>query len=448
MAFRSARIPRLTLFSGTNCSLCDTAKAELAKRSFQLDTINIQDRGQEKWKKKYVYWIPALHLEGQEIAKGRWDQQIVIQALNKWDQDQAQLEPAGIYERADLETLGGQIDDEAGRDKGESLDRSRCFNCGDPDHKVTDCPFRVNRELIALSRQYYQFYQGTLGLGNWKRIHTVEAWRQQRLNWLEEFEPGKIKGELLKDALASGNEEWLRNIANWGYPPGWIRATDPRECVRDRIWSENNGGITDELDDDEPFEIHGDDIVESISFRDAFQQNKHPGDFNRVGGVSAGSSSSSVSDNSPIPSPSSVKATLPLTVSLVRWAIYPPSYFSSQALIPYTPPAPPAPPEPWYSDVFENTTMYANQFSPSFWHSSQPPPPPPQDEPPPLPPSPPSYVFPQTKVAIPSSNVHHHTPSRPVNYLMLSSSQPHDQEATDEREDMLSECDMELSDSN
>ncbi len=33
-------------------------------RAFNLDIVNIQDAGQESWKKKYVYWIPALHLEG------------------------------------------------------------------------------------------------------------------------------------------------------------------------------------------------------------------------------------------------------------------------------------------------------------------------------------------------------------------------------------------------
>ncbi|KAJ2976016.1 hypothetical protein NUW54_g11639 [Trametes sanguinea] len=91
MAARSGigRIARLTLFSGPNCSLCDTAKAELAKvrqqRPFELETINIQDPGQERWKRMYVYWIPALHVEGKEVAKGRWDAQTVNQALDTWE---------------------------------------------------------------------------------------------------------------------------------------------------------------------------------------------------------------------------------------------------------------------------------------------------------------------------------------------------------------------------
>ena len=115
MAGRAAgRLARLTLFSGPNCSLCDvrhtqralvsnhsltayypcisqTAKAELAKvrqqRPFNLETINIQDPGQERWKRKYVYWIPALHIEGKEVAKGRWDAQTVTEALDAWERD-------------------------------------------------------------------------------------------------------------------------------------------------------------------------------------------------------------------------------------------------------------------------------------------------------------------------------------------------------------------------
>ncbi|KAF8136670.1 hypothetical protein EV363DRAFT_1447027 [Boletus edulis] len=68
-------------------SVLSIAKAELAKvkkqREFDLEVINIQDKGREKWKKKYVYWIPALHLDGKEIAKGRWDASTVLEALKQ-----------------------------------------------------------------------------------------------------------------------------------------------------------------------------------------------------------------------------------------------------------------------------------------------------------------------------------------------------------------------------
>lgn len=67
------------------------AKAELTKvrrtRQFQLETINIQDKGQEKWKKKYIHWIPALHIDGKEAVKGRWDATHVNQALDLWERE-------------------------------------------------------------------------------------------------------------------------------------------------------------------------------------------------------------------------------------------------------------------------------------------------------------------------------------------------------------------------
>jgi zinc finger CCHC domain-containing protein 8 len=54
------------------------------QRDFELDIVNIHDPGQEHWKKKYVWWIPALHIDGKEVAKGRWDAQTVIDALDSW----------------------------------------------------------------------------------------------------------------------------------------------------------------------------------------------------------------------------------------------------------------------------------------------------------------------------------------------------------------------------
>ena len=56
-----------------------------AQRPFELNIVNIQDPGQEQWKRKYVYWIPALHVEGVEVAKGRWKPDTVSRALDEWE---------------------------------------------------------------------------------------------------------------------------------------------------------------------------------------------------------------------------------------------------------------------------------------------------------------------------------------------------------------------------
>ena len=126
------RIPKFTLYTGPQCSLRDDAKAALARahvlranshrpnsatpttlpttltplgegassegdwRPFDLDIINIRDKGQEHWLRRYVYWIPALHLDGKEVAKGRWGESEILKALEGWDK--------ATFERSDEST--------------------------------------------------------------------------------------------------------------------------------------------------------------------------------------------------------------------------------------------------------------------------------------------------------------------------------------------------------
>ncbi|KII88161.1 hypothetical protein PLICRDRAFT_175798 [Plicaturopsis crispa FD-325 SS-3] len=375
---RLPRIPRLTLFSGPNCSLCDTAKAELARvrqsRSFELETINIQDQGQEKWKKKYVYWIPALHLDGKEVAKGRWDASAVIQALDTWeksDQDTDDDDIDGAYER-------------------------RCFNCGASDHAVSACPTPRNSQLISLSRQLFEFYR-TTPTSNPERIHVVEAWKQQRLDWLDEFDPGTLKGTLLREALdlsdGEHSGEWLRNIALWGYPRGWIGYKDPRERVYRRIAYEDA-------------DMHGpdDEQVEFLIFGDEGEEErvvlKPPlSDAQPVSDTSSDSDTTSASERStseaaPEPSESQAATTPPLR----RWAEYPPTYFSSALLPVYNGYAlPPLESDSFTSDrkalwgQIANVPFLPNAALPA---APPPPPPPPPGSPPPLPPSPGTPLLP------------------------------------------------------
>ncbi|KAF9469386.1 hypothetical protein BDZ94DRAFT_1279286 [Collybia nuda] len=371
MASRIPRIPRLTLFSGPNCSLCDTAKAELAKvrqtRDFQLETINIQDPGQNKWKKKYLYWIPAFHIEGKEVAKGRWDAQTVNQALDKWESLRASAEgwdPAGIYIRDSEYILGEDLPPVL-----PDLGKSRCFNCGSSDHIVSACPSPADRQVISLSRQLYNFTQASRGILEFKRIHIVEEWRQKRLEWLETFEPGEIRGLELKDALGAGEGDWLRNMAVWGYPKGWVSECDPRKRIRRLIWNESSDGGDDDSES-EPFLIFGDnDKVEvvhtNIAVYDIDTENDDDDD-----GTSASSLDDSVSISDSTPK---------------RWAEYPASHFASHLLPIYNglqlPPIS-------HRGIRNNIPPPPSGEPPPL--PPQPPPPPPIDEPPPLPSLPPS----------------------------------------------------------
>ena len=255
---------------------------------------------------------------------------------------------------------------------------SRCFNCGDPEHKISACPLPTNRELITLSRQYYQFYHGTLG-PQWQRIHTFESRRQERLNWLEEFQPGEIRGELLQDALAESNEEWLRTICAWGYPPGWISDVDPRNRVRARIWNEYDCG-NDSL---EVFEIHGEDGVEAIPIH--INDGEEGPDREQYGNAVSDNQNENLSGKHSL-SNSQESDIIHNTTPMKRWAQYPSRYFSSDLLFPYTPAIPGLPPPSWDNTSFADTTTYLCQHYPSF----PTPPPPPSVSPPPLPPGTPS----------------------------------------------------------
>ncbi|KAL5529509.1 hypothetical protein ACEPAG_5494 [Sanghuangporus baumii] len=295
----SVRLPKLTLFTGRACSLCDTAKAALSQvrktRPFELQIVNIQDPGQERWRKKYVYWIPALHIEGKEVVKGKWGESEILNALDQWEKERMDekesetvsaarsngmsaaevfwREEVGLREHA-FERVGdpaASLGDKSGDLTNEPFGISRCFNCGSPEHVVSLCPEPLNRALIDLSRALFRFHRES-NVGDTERFHVVEDWKLQRLCWLQDFEPGEIRGKTLSDALGledndkGENVPWLYNMLEWGYPPGWASEEDPRGAVFRRIISgaEDEGDESD-LDD---FLIFGEaDEKEILSLR-------------------------------------------------------------------------------------------------------------------------------------------------------------------------------------
>ncbi|KAF9495837.1 DUF836-domain-containing protein [Pleurotus eryngii] len=435
-------IPRLTLFSGPNCSLCDIAKAELEKvrkqRQFQLEVINIQDAGQEKWMKKYVYWIPVLHLEGKEIVKGRWDASDVEAAFVKWDNEGSkmassstiqategiysssgshlsilphftdltpwgtylgQFQPYGVYDRNHLQSaLGSEQeveDDEAAASNGT---KRVCFNCGVESHAVYNCPKPRNHELIALSRDLYNFTKGqsTQVLIDYKRIHEVEGWRQQRLEWVNSFTPGEIRGELLIEALGpdalqdveSPAQEWLANMAIWGYPPGWAAPLDPQEEMRRRIMlGDDHPEPSDNDHHDEPFQIYGEDEE---------PEQELPADEYECSDSSSTMQTSSSREGARSPSQQ-----LPFK----RWAKYPTTHFASELL-----------------------PIYNGNALPASWNDSDLSPPP-SSTPPPLPPPPPEHTPP-----LPPSNT---PPPLPPSQPPLQLPPSIDAHESDGEEDML-----------
>ncbi|KAF7979609.1 hypothetical protein HWV62_41932 [Athelia sp. TMB] len=359
------------------------AKAELSKvrqsRSFELSTINIQDPGQEKWKKKEGDSQGPVGCANGHPGAGRMGDENGAQGLgvessiaddtpeeyscffidtkpvNPWD-------CGPVYERDISDILGESPDDI----RGANPDVRRCFNCGETEHAVAQCLAPINHALVALSRQMFVFSQSAhrQALGDLERIHIVEGRRQQQLDFLDAFEPGEVRGDLLRDAISDNGEEWLKNMALWGYPRGWTGPRDPRYEVMKRIEEEP-------IHDEEPvFLIFGDGGEEEVELYPQTTDSAESEDGEDV--------------HLPLkPDESAAEALM----QIHRWAAYPDTYFSSALLPIYNGFALP-PPE---SDTFsrERQALWEKITS-----APPPPPPPPTTSPPPLPPFEPPPIAP------------------------------------------------------
>lgn len=72
LSAQAGRVFKLTLYTGTDCQLCDVMRNEIATAAqhvpLTLATYNIRDDSLDNvhyWRRKYQYDIPVLHLDGQ-----------------------------------------------------------------------------------------------------------------------------------------------------------------------------------------------------------------------------------------------------------------------------------------------------------------------------------------------------------------------------------------------
>ena len=364
------RIARLTLFSGPSCSLCEVCTVQRIEMSSderhrpdrKSRTSQSEETGEHSARicsmfKTHLRWCPAGLRFGshQHPGKrtGKVEEEICLLdtcLASRWVGDSqgslgclpstrgvgatgSQIPPretnrlidgpndvfivdptpsiyqwhSCLYDRASDVALG--------EEKNALLlpgtqDVRLCFNCGSPDHAVSSCPIPIDRRLVSLSRQFFNFLHPDSDKPEFTRFYEAEGWKQQRLEWLESFEPGVIRGPLLRDALGlqkgdSGSTvEWLRNMAYWGYPPGWVGRRDPTEVVSHRI-------LGDEVEDQvATAEWNSFTIFEGVDSNENVDL--------RIFGLQG-------------PSPVAESFTSG-DKERTRWATYPDTYFSSMAL--------------------------------------------------------------------------------------------------------------------
>ncbi|KAF8559861.1 hypothetical protein OG21DRAFT_1503084, partial [Imleria badia] len=216
-----------------------------------------------------------------------------------------------LYDRITGVTLGEEEDELL---PSAAQDVRLCFNCGSPDHAVSSCPEPIDRQLVSLSRQLFNFLHPNLTGQETTRFYIAEGWKQQRLEWLRSYEPGVIRGPLLRDALGlqeedqGNNVEWLRNMAYWGYPPGWVGCRDPKQLICSRI-----------LNDEAEAQGAPSGWESFMIFKGADEDEEIDLTLLSLGGPSTTPSSAS-------------SLTTSVDVEPTRWAAYPNTYFSSTAL--------------------------------------------------------------------------------------------------------------------
>lgn len=257
------------------------------------------------------------------------------------------------------------LDDALG---SESLDTSslpkitnRCFNCGSPSHSVPACPETRDHALISLSRQIFEFLRAGRGYDPSLTLAAAAEWKRSHLQYLDEFVPGEIKGETLRDALGLKEGDvgervpWLENMAKWGYPRGWAAEVDPRISIRRR--AEEKFGEDVDIDEDYgDFLIFGGDEHERLDLtqytatdsrlRDSDTEDgeetetENEDDVNESSACSSTMSESESDTSSTLSSHTRARSTSgtplpsspPDQIGLRRWAKYPNTYFSGDLL--------------------------------------------------------------------------------------------------------------------
>ena len=83
----SLTLPRLTLYTHDDCSLCDDALEAISHLNarFYLETVDILHPDHKEWRRKYRYDIPVFHFQGEFLMKHRADVKLLETKLKQFE---------------------------------------------------------------------------------------------------------------------------------------------------------------------------------------------------------------------------------------------------------------------------------------------------------------------------------------------------------------------------
>ncbi|KDQ10536.1 hypothetical protein BOTBODRAFT_489171 [Botryobasidium botryosum FD-172 SS1] len=398
------RLPRLTLFSGPQCSLCDVdilllfatrcgAKKIVHARSHaRAAPVHARDNQHPGSRPDQVeaeirVRYPSAPSGGQARSQGTMGARGSDDGSEDMELDSGS-EGGGFQEELDhpllddtyvkhvtyhsygnVRILGLDSEPELSDEDPQGSNR-HCWNCDSPSHTLTECPLPRDAERIQLARS--AFLADSLGGG---RFYEAAEWRKQRLAWADAFEPGRIRGAELRDALGLAEQERPGELENmywfnggtgneggmlmWGYPPGWLETRDPRLLMKERILAEDELGETT--------------WTSTLAMRDLSSPDEYEYDSDSDSELDEAEvelDRSLVVDHNPSPPPSPPPAPPDdePEPELRRWATYPTTLFSS-ALLPISQIHFPLPPLTSSSNSPSGPSLTFNQDRRALWES-------------------------------------------------------------------------------
>lgn len=88
-------MPLFTLYTGPHCTLCDDLSEQLDilqdSVPFEYQKVNIRDPDQLEARRLYQYDIPVLTLDSAVVMKHRYSENLIKQAIEKWQNQQKNL---------------------------------------------------------------------------------------------------------------------------------------------------------------------------------------------------------------------------------------------------------------------------------------------------------------------------------------------------------------------
>jgi glutaredoxin len=78
---RAVFIPKVTLFHGQGCSLCDRARAQLDRLGVAYEAVDIT--GDEALEARYRAWLPVVEINGQRAFVYTIDEAALLRKLGQ-----------------------------------------------------------------------------------------------------------------------------------------------------------------------------------------------------------------------------------------------------------------------------------------------------------------------------------------------------------------------------